>query len=478
MLLECSGECGRRMHGACIGLSRTPIANNDYLTITCPPCAIKNQSLLKTAAAMKTIESEFELQRDMLGEIKMKLLSLSNRMQLSEEHVSEMERSMTQQIDDGTTTSINNLRDIMITRFRDLRDSLPELLSPADNTPDTGKRLDSVDARLTKVEESLTTMSSLLRGDIDELPTLIQKIVSTELALLQNRPCQRDTSDNVANDRSKATSTDAAQHESAENTAREKSAKKVGKKKKKKANTANGQPNTQDAPLDEGLAVVEEPHAPSARESDESMQLAPDPVQPQLPADGGTESSQSEPEMTAKNSHAWIYVSGFTTSTTAAQVRNYAKSRFKCDVTECTLLLPRGVNPTSRRSLAFKLKVPAHAAIDAMNPSMWPAQVFVRSFVSNQDFLIVRQRQTSQLTQPKQMSTQVSSLQQPRQHSRQPPSARQPPPIQKQQHQQVQHQQAQPQPRRHRHHQQPACNPALIPCQCQCKCGKAPASTM
>ena len=82
----------------------------------------------------------------------------------------------------------------------------------------------------------------------------------------------------------------------------------------------------------------------------------------------------------------WLYVSGLVNTTTVADVKNYVSKKIYRHDIECHLLLPRNINPTSRRLLSFKLRIPSSCAYTVLDKSFWPDGVNARYFVNEKDF--------------------------------------------------------------------------------------------
>lgn len=85
-------------------------------------------------------------------------------------------------------------------------------------------------------------------------------------------------------------------------------------------------------------------------------------------------------------SDTWIYVTGVANDNTVATVKQYVSERIHRENIDCFLLLPRGVDPRTRRFLSFKVRIPSSCAYIVTQRSFWPVDVTARYFVSEQDF--------------------------------------------------------------------------------------------
>lgn len=92
-------------------------------------------------------------------------------------------------------------------------------------------------------------------------------------------------------------------------------------------------------------------------------------------------------------SHKWLYISGFNGSITPLQVANYMQYKLNCNELSCFPLVPKGLTLTSRRKVAYKVRVPASTAVTAAQDVVWPSHLNVRLFLENKDFISLRQGQ-------------------------------------------------------------------------------------
>lgn len=82
----------------------------------------------------------------------------------------------------------------------------------------------------------------------------------------------------------------------------------------------------------------------------------------------------------------WLYISGFANDITAAILKEYISEKLHRSNIECHLLLRKGIDPRSQRSLSFKARIPSSCAYIAMHHSFWPDGISVRHFVPEKDF--------------------------------------------------------------------------------------------
>ena len=82
----------------------------------------------------------------------------------------------------------------------------------------------------------------------------------------------------------------------------------------------------------------------------------------------------------------WIYISGVANDVSVASVKEYISEKLNRQNIECHLLLPKHVDPRTRRSLSFKARIPSTCAYIALDSSFWPIGVKARYFVANEDF--------------------------------------------------------------------------------------------
>lgn len=94
---------------------------------------------------------------------------------------------------------------------------------------------------------------------------------------------------------------------------------------------------------------------------------------------------------TQPSNNTWIYISGLGNAVNTDILRDYVGKRINCNDIICSLLLRRGTDPSSRRQLSFKMRIPSTFAHQVLNPYFWPSHVTVRSFVDLSDFHVHRQ---------------------------------------------------------------------------------------
>jgi hypothetical protein len=87
----------------------------------------------------------------------------------------------------------------------------------------------------------------------------------------------------------------------------------------------------------------------------------------------------------------WLYISNVANNVTADVIKSYVSQHLKRENISCHMLLPMGISPQSRRTLSFKLRIPASCTSVALDKSFWPYGVQVRYFTSNEDFTNRRQ---------------------------------------------------------------------------------------
>lgn len=108
----------------------------------------------------------------------------------------------------------------------------------------------------------------------------------------------------------------------------------------------------------------------------------------------------SVPKRSSDPEHSWLFISGLSNNTTPEQLRHFVSHKTGCDDIHCFMLLRRDIQPSSRRQLSFKMRVPSTTKSTVMQRSFWPNGITVRPFQSNEDFHLKRQRQPSQPNQP------------------------------------------------------------------------------
>lgn len=92
------------------------------------------------------------------------------------------------------------------------------------------------------------------------------------------------------------------------------------------------------------------------------------------------------------HSDTWLYLYNVGNDVTEDAIKEYASKHLRRDNVICRMLLPKGVNPRSRRSLSFKVRVPSSCAYLALDNSFWPSGVRASYFTNNEDFQNSRQR--------------------------------------------------------------------------------------
>ena len=110
------------------------------------------------------------------------------------------------------------------------------------------------------------------------------------------------------------------------------------------------------------------------------------PVHPSLVTEPPTPSLQ-----TATDSR-WIYVSGLANHVTSNDLIGYVESKLNVSKPKCRMLLPRNENPANRRTISFKIEVPASASQSILARGFWP-KGSSRVFYTDQDFTRLRQGQ-------------------------------------------------------------------------------------
>lgn len=78
----------------------------------------------------------------------------------------------------------------------------------------------------------------------------------------------------------------------------------------------------------------------------------------------------------------WIHISNIKNDTTVKDVRNYMWEKIRLSDVECHMLLPRDVNPNSRRTISFKLRIPIRHSCTVLDNSFWPDGIIVRRFLT------------------------------------------------------------------------------------------------
>lgn len=86
------------------------------------------------------------------------------------------------------------------------------------------------------------------------------------------------------------------------------------------------------------------------------------------------------------SANTWIYVSGLGNAVNVDILKDYVGKRIGSDEILCSPLLPKGVDPTTRRNLSFKIRIPSTFAHRVLNPHFWPSHVKVRYFVDSPNF--------------------------------------------------------------------------------------------
>lgn len=76
----------------------------------------------------------------------------------------------------------------------------------------------------------------------------------------------------------------------------------------------------------------------------------------------------------------YIYVTGFANDVTASDVRRFAQRKLFRDHITCRLLLRRGLHPSTKDILSFKLGVPCSVTQIALDQSFWPSGISARNF--------------------------------------------------------------------------------------------------
>lgn len=92
-------------------------------------------------------------------------------------------------------------------------------------------------------------------------------------------------------------------------------------------------------------------------------------------------------------SDTWLYVAGVANKISANTVKQYVMRRIGRENVYASLLLPRGVDPTSRQHLSFKVRIPTSCTYLALDKSFWPENVSVRLFDNSPNFQPTRQWQ-------------------------------------------------------------------------------------
>lgn len=78
--------------------------------------------------------------------------------------------------------------------------------------------------------------------------------------------------------------------------------------------------------------------------------------------------------------------------------KQYVGSKLHRDDINCSLLLRRGVDPSSRRTLAFKVEVPSYTLSVDLDKTFWPPFCYCRIFDTDAGFTEARQRLNCQLS--------------------------------------------------------------------------------
>lgn len=89
--------------------------------------------------------------------------------------------------------------------------------------------------------------------------------------------------------------------------------------------------------------------------------------------------------------YTWLYVSNVSNNTSAETIFNYLCQKLKHNDIYCHPLIPRGVDPRSRRTMSFKVRILSSDAAIATKTNFWPNEVRVRYFVPDSDFTHKRQ---------------------------------------------------------------------------------------
>lgn len=90
---------------------------------------------------------------------------------------------------------------------------------------------------------------------------------------------------------------------------------------------------------------------------------------------------------------SYIYATGFRNDITAAEVRRFVQRKLSRDyVTHvtCQVLLKRGVDPSTKKFLSFKLGIPTAATKTVLGPDFWPSNITARNFYINRQERITR----------------------------------------------------------------------------------------
>ena len=118
-----------------------------------------------------------------------------------------------------------------------------------------------------------------------------------------------------------------------------------------------------------------QPQSASHTQLDPSIREATSPSNDEIPL-----------RMHTPTNETWLYISGVANDVTVSGVKEYLSQRLYRSDIECHLLLQKGIDPRSRRSISFKARIPSSCAYIALDSSFWPTGVNVRHFVPAKDF--------------------------------------------------------------------------------------------
>ena len=93
-----------------------------------------------------------------------------------------------------------------------------------------------------------------------------------------------------------------------------------------------------------------------------------------------------EPHGLESHGGEWLYITGLANDITTDVVKQYISARIHRENVDCQLLLPRGVDPHSRRYLSFKIRIPSSCVYVVLQDTFWPVGVSVRRFTAAKDF--------------------------------------------------------------------------------------------
>ena len=163
--IQCIGNCGRRVHASCAGLSRNAIndAETRILKFICDNCP------QYSACRCEELEKELRNQSELIAETLSYVKKVVARMDLRDEHIDDLERSLQQPGNDICSTTLSRLDSKIDQLFVNNRREY--IVEPIDMTPLTEK-LEQFSRTIT---DATASASNLITEKLNNIMSLLDK---------------------------------------------------------------------------------------------------------------------------------------------------------------------------------------------------------------------------------------------------------------------------------------------------------------